>query len=139
MACFGFKNYFFKSKQAFFDLLSFLIPHIFNLNYLLKDNHITDLTIDWQKFSHGITTRKIQYSTIDRDGILASYTIRYEQKDAHKPKMVRGAQTLQIYTAQELREMLERNGFRVLKQCAIDGSKFFEDTSDCILTIAQKK
>ena len=132
------KSDFEKSVQNIADNLKkggLYIFDIFNLNYLLKDNHITDLTIDWQKFSHGITTRKIQYSTIDRDGILASYTIRYEQKDAHKPKMVRGAQTLQIYTAQELREMLERNGFRVLKQCAIDGSKFFEDTSDCILTM----
>ena len=48
---------------------------IFNLNYLLEDNNITKLTIDWLKKSDKCTTREIQYSTIDPHGILTSYDI----------------------------------------------------------------
>lgn len=109
-----------------------------NLSYLMKDNQITHLTIDWQKRVGDIKNRVIQYSTINEDGILASYTTEYAQKGGNKPKMSRSAQTLQIYTAKRLREMLQRNGFKVLSQCGIDGSKFSENKTDRIVTIAKK-
>ena len=108
-----------------------------NLSYLLKDNNITTLTIDWLRTSDDTVLRDIQYSTIDKNGILASYTTHYEQPDTRKPKISQSAQTLQVYTAQQLKDMLGRNGFKVLNQYAIDGSKFNETKSDRILTVAQ--
>ena len=111
---------------------------IFNLDYLMKDNRITDLTIDWKKISGDTKIRDIQYSTIDEDGILASYTTSYEQEGSSKPKISKSAQTLQVYTAQQLQEMFHRNGFKVLDQCAIDGSTLSENKSDRIVTVAQK-
>lgn len=51
----------------------------------------------------------------------------------------KSAQTLQMHTATQLREMLDRNGFKVLDQCAIDGSKLVDTEIDCIVTIAQKQ
>lgn len=111
---------------------------IFNLNYLLKDNRITDLTIDWQKKKGDTIAREIQYSTIDEDGVLASYTTSFEQKVSKKPKIARASQTLQIYTAKQLREMLRRNGFNVLSQSGIDGSRWVENNTDHILTVARK-
>ncbi len=110
-----------------------------NLTYLMKDNNITHLTIDWQKIEDNTKMRNIQYSTIDKDGILTSYTTSYVQKDSNKPKISRSTQTLQVYTAQQLRHMLHRNGFKVLAQCGIDGSTFNGSTTDRIVTIAQKK
>jgi len=110
-----------------------------NLHYLLKDNNITDLTIDRQKITDGTTVREIQYSTINKDGILASYTTFYTQKGHNKPRISRSAQTLQVYTAKQLQEMLHRNGFKVVRQCGIDGSRFSETKSDRIVTIAQKR
>ncbi len=112
---------------------------IFNLSYLMKDNNITNLTIDWQKITGNTKVREIQYSTIDQDGILASYTISYVQKDSNKPKMSRSEQTLQVYTAKQLKEMLQRNGFKVLRQCGIDGLKFVESKTERIITIAKKQ
>lgn len=109
-----------------------------NLAYLMESDHITNLTIDWQKTIDATKVRAIQYSTIDADGILASYTTSYVQKDFDKPKIFKGAQTLQVYTAQRLKEMLRRNGFEVLTQCGIDGAKFIEHKTDRILTVAQK-
>ncbi|MES2142594.1 MAG: class I SAM-dependent methyltransferase [Pseudomonadota bacterium] len=112
---------------------------IFNLSYLLKDNNITKLTIDWQKKSENTTAREIQYSTISCDGILASYDIYHEQIGSNKTKISKAFQTLQVYSAKQLKEMLQKNGFKVLQQCNIDGSRFSEGKSDRILTIARKQ
>ncbi len=60
---------------------------IFNLSYLLKDDNITKLTIDWQTKSENTTAREIQYSTISYDGVLASYDIYHEQRGSNKPKI----------------------------------------------------
>ncbi len=109
-----------------------------NLDYLIKDNNITALTIDWQRTIGDTKIRDIQYSTISTDGILESYTISHEQKGFEKPKIYNSSQTLQVYSAQQLKEMLERNGFVVLDQCATDGSKFVETSTDRILTVAKK-
>jgi SAM-dependent methyltransferase len=111
---------------------------IFNLNYLLEGDNITKLTIDWQEVVDDIKVREIQYSTISEDGILTSYDTYYEQKGGDKPKISKSSQTLQIYTANQLTEMLHRNGFKVLDQFYIDGSKFNENESDRILTVAEK-
>ena len=122
---------------------------IANLNYFLKDDNITDLTVDWLTTTDDTRFRDIQYSTITTDGILAFYTTSIVQKRAsrrsswsaegsEKPKISKSAQTLQIYTADQLKELLNKNGFKVLEQCGIDGSKFVEDATDRILTITQK-
>ena len=110
-----------------------------NLSYLVKDDCITNLTIDWQKITGDTKIRDIQYSTIDGDGILASHTISYVQKGSNRPNISRSTQTLQIYTAKQLREMLQKNGFKVLGQCGIDGSRFVESKTDRIVTMAKKQ
>lgn len=109
-----------------------------NLSYLMKNDNITKLTIDWQKIEGDTKVRDIQYSTIDENGILTSYTTSHVQKSPDKPKITRSVQTLQIYTAKQLREMLHRNGFNVLSQCGINGSKLVESEADSIVTVAKK-
>jgi len=110
---------------------------IFNLHYLLKDDNITKLTIDGQKKSGNTTSREIQYSTINKDGILASYDIYYQQQGTHKPKISRASQTLQVYSTKQLKTLLQKNGFKVLRQCAIDGSRFSDTKTERIMTIAK--
>ncbi len=70
--------------------------------------------------------------------ILASYTLLYEQEKNHPPKLSETRQTLQVYTAAQLKDMLHRNGFKVLKQCSIDGSRFHEYRTERLLLIARK-
>lgn len=112
---------------------------IFNLSYLLEGNNITNLTIDWQKISDDIKIRNIQYSTIDSNGILASYTTYFEHHGAMKPKISESAQTLQVYTAQQLKDMLNKNGFQVIRQCDINGLQLDVVNTERILTIAVKQ
>lgn len=111
---------------------------IFNLDYLRKDNNITQLTIDFQEVVSDTIYREIQYSTIDRDGILASYDTYIEQKGAERPILSKATQTLQVYTAKEIEDMLSKFGFNILRQCNIDGSRFYENKSERILTVAKK-
>jgi SAM-dependent methyltransferase len=111
---------------------------IFNLSYLLADDNITKLTIDRLNKSGDTTAREIQYSTINNDGVLVSYEIYHEQIGSNKPKISKAFQTLQVYSAKQLKEMLQKNGFKVLRQCGIDGSRFYETKTDRLLTIARK-
>jgi ubiquinone/menaquinone biosynthesis C-methylase UbiE len=112
---------------------------IANLNYFLTGNHISELTIDWLTTVDNTRFRDIQYSIVNTDGILTFYTTSIIQKGSEKPKIKKSAQTLQIYTADQLKDLLNKNGFKVIEQCGIDGSKFVEDKTDRILTIAQKQ
>jgi hypothetical protein len=111
---------------------------IFNLSYLLKEDNITKLTIDNQKRYGNKTVREIQYSTISNDGILASYDIYHEQISSNQPKISKAFQTLQVYSKKQIKDMLQRNGFKVLKLCNIDGSKFDDIKSDRMLTVCRK-
>lgn len=55
-----------------------------------------------------------------------------------KPKISRASQTLQVYNAKQLAEMLQRNGFSVVGKFGIDGSKFVESKTERILMIAKR-
>ncbi len=110
---------------------------IFNLAYLLQDDHITRLTIDWQTLSGSRTTRDIQYSTVNAEGILASYDLCFECIGDLEPTTSTYAQTLQIYTAQQIKALLYQHGFKVLQQCQIDGGPLSKET-ERIVTIAIK-
>jgi len=112
---------------------------IFNLGFLLDKDNITTFTIDWYKQLKDTKVRIIQYSTIDEQGIMASFTTEYEQKGKEKPKISKSSQTLQVYSKEQLCSLLEKNGFKVLTQCGIDGAKFNSKKTDRILTIARKQ
>lgn len=112
---------------------------ILNLSYVTRDNNISKLSHDRVVTEENTHLRSIQHSTINNKGILVSYTTDYIQKGSGKPKTSKTIATLQLYTAQELREMLARNGFKVLSQYGINGSKFSESKTERILTIAKKQ
>ncbi len=109
----------------------YYIFDIFNLDYLLKDDHITQLTIDWLN-PEG--ERVIQYSTVSQEGILASYTTSFS-KGRSRP--CTSLQTLQIYSAAQLKKILSQKGFKIVKQMSIEGSKFSKASSERILIIAK--
>ena len=111
---------------------------IFNLSYLTSGDNITKLSIEWVRTAGDTKLREVQHSIIDSKGVLISYTMAYKKKGVGKLKMSKSVGTLQLYTARELREMLARNGFAVLQQCEMEGSKLSETKSERILTLAKK-
>ena len=98
-----------------------------NLSFLMDGNNITTLTIDWQEIVGDTKVREIQYSTINEEGLLASFDTYYKQNGSEKPKVSIATQTLQVYTAKQLTEMLQRNGFTIV------------DKTERILMTAKKK
>lgn len=111
---------------------------IFNLNYMLDGNNITNLTIDKLAKEKDRTVRKIQFSTIDHNGILASHTTSIVTKASSKfPKEAKGSQTLQIYSASELKQMLEECGFQLVSKNAMDGSMLSDKNTKHMLLVAK--
>lgn len=110
---------------------------IFNLNYLLNGDNITKLTMDFQKTVSGTTYREIQYSIINKEGVLASFDTYIEQAAEGEPVLSEAWQSLQVYSAQELKKMLVSSGFSILQQINVDGSKFNETKSERVLTVAK--
>ncbi len=111
---------------------------IFNLSYFMHNNNITQLSIEWVRNAGKTKLREIQHSIIEKNGVLVSYTTQYTQEGSKQLKRSNTVQTLQLYTARELRDMLTRNGFKILSQHAIDGTTFSEKKTERIVTVAQK-
>lgn len=131
-------------EKALQNIQKNLNPHglfvfdIFNRNYLLECDNITKLTIDWMEKKNRKTVRKIQFSTIDINGILSSYTTQIVCEGNHS-EVSKSEQTLQVYSADELKELLDRNGFDIIEQTNIDGAPFFDRTTERILSVGRKK
>lgn len=111
---------------------------ILNLTYVLNHD-ITKLSHEFIKTIGKTTIREIQHSIIDNKGILYSYTTFYTQTKLGKLKTEHCTATLQLYTSKELKNMLAKNGFKMMGQFGINGEKFSEKKTERILTIAKKQ
>lgn len=111
---------------------------IFNLDYMLYKDNITSLTIDQMVQSKDKIIRKMQYSTVDDDGVLASHTISIVKKGASKPIHASGSQTLQIYSVSMLKELLAQCGFKMVEKLSIDGAKFSKNKTKHMLIVAKR-
>ena len=87
----------------------------------------------------GSIARYVQHSDIDNNNILRSYSTSYEDSAEGQRTVLRTAQTLQVYTAEELVKILDRCGFNVLEQCGVDRAKFSNIETERIFTIAEIK
>jgi len=112
---------------------------IFNLS-AMTDATVVNLAMYVQKKLDDSIIRLVQCSTIDRKtGLLTSYDNYTIQKNADKPVQLNNKFSLQLYTTEELKKMLTKQGFEILEQCDMNGSQFLENHSISILTVARKK
>lgn len=112
---------------------------IFNLA-AMTNTVVANLAMYVQKKIDDTVIRLVQCSTVDHTtGLLTSYDNYTIQKNAEKPQLFNNEFSLQLYTAQKLKEMLEKNGFEVLEQLDLDGSTFLKNQSISVLTVARKK
>ena len=111
---------------------------IFNLTYLLTDNRITELTIDWLEHEGDTTIRKLQYSTVTPQGVLASHTTSITHRGASAPHHQQESQTLQIYARDPIEDMFQNHGMRLHTIVNPDGSPFDETRSERMVVVAQK-
>ena len=112
---------------------------IFNLN-ALDESSIPDLFYCAHRKFNNSQLHGAQYSTLDKElGLLTSYNNYFMQKNSQKPTSFQSKFTLQIYTHNELEEMLSASGFEEISHYDIYGSKFLKNISQSILTLARKK
>ena len=111
---------------------------IFNLEAMTV-HEVNNLAMDYKKTVKDKHVHHTQHSTINRiEGLLTSYDTYSIQKNNNKTKTLKNTFSLQIYSSKELRELLTKNGFKILDQYSLDGSKFIEEKSINILTVAKK-
>lgn len=112
---------------------------IFNLQALTEEV-VKNFKMDIKTEVDGVKFRNQQYSEIDSEkGLLIShdkYTIiESDIESEYKTNTF----SLQLYTAQELQTILERNEFEILNQYDMEGQKFKPAQSLNILTVAKVK
>ncbi len=113
---------------------------IFNLDYLLHEKNISRLTIDWITTMNNKQVREIQFSTITKEGILASYST-YVEQDANSSEIIISKayqNTLQVYSLEQAKALLDKNGFVIVEQTNIDGTAFIQEKSERMLLVARK-
>jgi hypothetical protein len=84
------------------------------------------------------TVLDVTCGTVNEKGVLASFTTLYTKKGKAKTKVKIDTQTLQVYTIKQLKDMLEKNGFNMLRHCNVDGTRFSDSKSERMLVVAKK-
>lgn len=111
---------------------------IFNLE-AMGPEMIKSLEVVQEKQADGAVFQQHQVSEIDHEGGLMMSTDHYDicWHDGRREQR-ENIFTLQIYTADELKDLLLLNGFELVSQTSLDGSEFIKDKSLEILTVAKK-
>lgn len=111
---------------------------IFNLE-CLTDELLESFTLDYHGTLNNTTVHHHQYSEIDtQKEWLISHDKFNLQKEGQEPKILTGKIELQIYKAQNLIQILERNRFKLLELTDIRGEPFIPTISKEMLIVAQK-
>lgn len=101
------------------------------LNYKFIDTAVTNGETKFARFNNN----KINYDK----GILTVNQETYVQEGLSKPKVYNENWDMQIYSSSELKDLLNKNGFELIKVINMDGTKFDNKKSLSILTIARRK
>lgn len=112
---------------------------IFNLQ-VLTEEVVNDFSMEIERVVNGVKIHNIQRSEIDRkNSLLTSHDQYTIFKDGSESDRCTNTFSLQIYTAEELRTILNSNGFEVVRLYDMDENDFIADKSLNILTVARKK
>lgn len=105
----------------------------------MTDEAVANLSWHIQKTVGDTKIHGVQCSVIDRHkGRLTAFDHVVLQKNAEKPQFKNYKFSLQIYSADELRQMLNKHGFDVLEQRDFLEPMFDKEKTLNFLTVAQK-
>jgi ubiquinone/menaquinone biosynthesis C-methylase UbiE len=115
--------------------------YVFDIVNLEAMSAETVANLAWhnQKTVGNMHIHGVQCSIIDRKlGRLTAFDYVVLQKNAKKPELRKYKFSLQIYRANELKKMLDRQGFEVIEQRGLPDPIFVKDKTLNILTVARK-
>jgi len=111
---------------------------IFNLDFM-KKKFISYEFIDHANEVGGMMFVRFNKNKLDiKRGIMHINQKTWIQKEMLKPKMIKESWDMQIYSSNELKNILEKNGFELIRFLDMAGKKFNKKKSLFILTIARK-
>ncbi|MBL7148336.1 MAG: class I SAM-dependent methyltransferase [Nanoarchaeota archaeon] len=111
---------------------------IFNLDFM-KKNFINHEFMDFVKEVKDMKAVRFNNNKLDlKKGVMHINQKTFIQKGKDKLRIIKEKWDMQVYSSDELKEMLKRNGFEVLEFLDITGKGFDKDKSISILTIARK-
>lgn len=97
-----------------------------------------DFKMDIESTVNEERIHNVQHSELDKEkGLLISHDQYTIYKEGYKPEAHTNSFSLQLYTAEELRTILDRNGFEIVAQYDLDGNNFIAEKSLSILTVAK--
>ena len=112
---------------------------IFNLDFM-KTAFIAHEFIDKSVEFDDMKFVRFNKNSFDSDkGLMSMNQKTYIQKGMDKPEVTKESWDMQIYNSDELKNILEKNGFEVVDFLDMNGNKFDKDKSVFILTVARKK
>jgi len=112
---------------------------IFNLDFM-KDKFRDYEYIDRLKEINGLKFVRLNNNKLDKNnGIMHINQKTWIQKGVFKPKVICENWDMQIYSQEELKERLERNGFEIIEFLDRSGEKFDKKNSLFIFAIVRKK
>lgn len=112
---------------------------IFNLQ-AITDEIIHGFSMKIETVVNGVTIHNTQHSDIDRkNGLIISHDQYTLFENGHGSEVRSNSFSLQIYTAAELKTILNDNNFEIMSQYDMDGNIFIADKSINILTVARKR
>ncbi len=111
------------------------------LNFgFMKNNFIPYEFIDTCKEVDGTKYVRFNKNKFDkRKQLMTMNQKTYIQEGMDKPKIFKDSWDMQIYSSEQLKNILENNGFEIVEFLSMDGKKFDKEKSLFILTIAKKK
>ena len=112
---------------------------IFNFDFM-KNNFIPYGFIDTCKEVDGIKYVRFNKNKFDKKKQLMTMNQRtYIQEGLDKPQIFTDSWDMQIYSSEQLKNILKENSFEIVEFLSMDGKKFDKENSLFILTIAKKK
>lgn len=112
---------------------------IFNLDYMRK-NFIKYEFVDVAKEVDDTKYVRFNHNKFNiKKGVMTIGQRTYIQKGIDKPQLVKDEWDLQIYSSDQLKQILEKNGFEVVEFLKMDGNKFDKEKSSFVLTVAKKQ
>lgn len=112
---------------------------IFNLQAITEET-VQRLSMDFTKTVGETSIRNQQSSTLDATkGLLTSYDHYTITTPGKAEEKIDHHFTLQIYTATEIEDILQQQGFYNIQHYSLDGSAFDPNTTLNMLTLAHKK
>ncbi len=111
---------------------------IFNLDFMRGGGFRNHEYIDLAKEQDGMILVRFNDNRLDRErGVMHIRHRTYVQRGCAKPEVLRESWDMQIYTADQLREMLKANGFPRVRLYGGPGVPFSPKESPFILAVAK--